>query len=51
MRRKDIEIKSHGWADILYIGLGLAAVIIGAMLVVDGAVALAEDPRGPCRLS
>ena len=39
---EDIEIKSHGWADILYIGLGLAAVIIGAQLVVDGAVALAE---------
>lgn len=38
----DVEIESHGWADILYIGLGLAAVIIGAQLVVDGAVTLAE---------
>lgn len=39
---EDVEIESHGWADILYIGLGLAAVIIGAQLVVDGAVTLAE---------
>ena len=38
----DVEIKSHGWADALYIGLGLAAVIIGARLVVDGAVTIAE---------
>ncbi|MDD4566706.1 calcium/sodium antiporter [Methanoculleus chikugoensis] len=38
----DVDIKSHGWTDILYIGLGLAAVIIGAQLVVDGAVTLAE---------
>ncbi len=37
-----VEIKSHGWADALYIGLGLVAVIIGAQLVVDGAVELAE---------
>ncbi|BBL67298.1 calcium/sodium antiporter [Methanoculleus chikugoensis] len=39
---RDVDIKSHGRADILYIGLGLAAVIIGAQLVVDGAVTLAE---------
>lgn len=39
---EDVEIESHGWADILYIGLGLVAVIIGAQLVVDGAVTLAE---------
>ncbi|WP_292518889.1 calcium/sodium antiporter [Methanoculleus sp.] len=39
---EDVDIKSHGWADILYIGLGLAAVIIGAQLVVNGAVTLAE---------
>ena len=37
-----VDIKSHGWADALYIGLGLVAVIVGARLVVDGAVALAE---------
>ncbi|MDK2890664.1 MAG: cation:H+ antiporter [Methanoculleus sp.] len=38
----DVEIESHGWADALYIGLGLVAVVIGAQLVVDSAVALAE---------
>lgn len=37
-----IELRSHGWVDALYICLGLAAVIIGAQLVVDGAVAFAE---------
>ncbi len=36
------DIRSRGWADILYIALGLAAVIIGARLVVDGAVLIAE---------
>ena len=36
------DIKSHGWADALYIGLGLVAVIVGARLVVDGAVSLAD---------
>ncbi|WP_292364353.1 MULTISPECIES: calcium/sodium antiporter [unclassified Methanoculleus] len=39
---RDVEIESHGWADALYIGLGIVAVIIGAQLVVDSAVALAE---------
>ncbi|WP_317295289.1 calcium/sodium antiporter [Methanoculleus nereidis] len=38
----EVVIRSHGWADALYIGLGLVAVIIGAQLVVDSAVALAE---------
>jgi cation:H+ antiporter len=38
----EVEIRSHGWADALYIGLGLVAVIVGAQLVVDGAVTLAE---------
>lgn len=38
----DVEIESHGRADILYIALGLVAVIVGAQLVVNGAVALAE---------
>lgn len=37
-----VELRSHGWVDALYICLGLAAVIIGAQLVVDGAVAFAE---------
>ena len=37
-----VELRSHGWIDALYICLGLAAVIIGAQLVVDGAVAFAE---------
>ncbi len=37
-----VHIKSHGWADALYIGLGLVAVIVGAQLVVNGAVTLAE---------
>ncbi|HNV38996.1 MAG TPA: calcium/sodium antiporter [Methanoculleus sp.] len=36
------DIKSHGWADALYIGLGLVAVIVGARLVVDSAVSLAD---------
>ncbi|NLA38327.1 MAG: sodium:calcium antiporter, partial [Methanomicrobiales archaeon] len=39
---KDIDIESHGRADALYIIAGLVAVIVGAHLVVDGAVALAE---------
>ncbi|MCK9299305.1 MAG: calcium/sodium antiporter [Methanoculleus sp.] len=38
----EVVIRSHGWADALYIGLGLVAVIVGAQLVVDGAVTLAE---------
>ncbi|KAF5052305.1 Inner membrane protein YrbG [anaerobic digester metagenome] len=38
----EVEIRSHGRADALYIGLGLVAVIVGAQLVVDGAVTLAE---------
>ncbi|KUK62282.1 MAG: Putative membrane protein [Methanoculleus marisnigri] len=37
-----VEIESHGWADALYIGLGLVAVVVGAQLVVNGAVTLAE---------
>ncbi|MCK8518236.1 calcium/sodium antiporter [Methanoculleus sp. 7T] len=37
-----VHIRSHGWADALYIGLGLAAVIIGARLVVESAVTIAE---------
>lgn len=37
-----VHIKSHGWADALYIGLGLVAVIIGARLVVESAVTIAE---------
>jgi cation:H+ antiporter len=37
-----VELRSHGWVDALYISLGLAAVIIGAQLVVDGAVTFAE---------
>ncbi len=37
-----VHIKSHGWADALYIGLGLVAVIVGAQLVVTGAVTFAE---------
>lgn len=37
-----VHIKSHGWADALYIGLGLLAVVIGARLVVESAVAIAE---------
>lgn len=37
-----VDIRSRGRADILYIILGLVGVIIGARLVVDGAVALAE---------
>ncbi|MBA7481181.1 Inner membrane protein YrbG [subsurface metagenome] len=37
-----VEIESHGWADALYIVLGLVAVIVGAQLVVNGAVTLAE---------
>ncbi len=37
-----VELRSHGWIDALHICLGLAAVIIGAQLVVDGAVAFAE---------
>jgi len=36
-----VHIKSHGWADALYIGLGLVAVIIGARLVVES-VTIAE---------
>ncbi len=38
----DVEIESRGWADALYIGLGIVAVVIGAQLVVDSAVTLAE---------
>ncbi|MDV2481323.1 calcium/sodium antiporter [Methanoculleus sp. Wushi-C6] len=38
----DIVLKSHGWRDLLYIALGLIAVVIGARLVVNGAVTIAE---------
>jgi len=38
-----VELRSHGWVDALYICLGLAGVIIGAQLVVDGAVTFAES--------
>ena len=38
----DADIRSHGRADALYVVAGLVAVILGARLVVDGAVALAE---------
>ncbi len=37
-----VDIESRGRADTLYIIAGLVAVIVGARLVVDGAVALAE---------
>ncbi|HOB17766.1 MAG TPA: calcium/sodium antiporter [Candidatus Methanoculleus thermohydrogenotrophicum] len=40
--RAATPIKSRGWADALYIGLGLVTVIIGAHLVVESAVAIAE---------
>ncbi|NLZ30532.1 MAG: sodium:calcium antiporter, partial [Methanomicrobiales archaeon] len=38
----DVDIRSRGWADALYIVLGLIAVIIGARLVVESAVVIAE---------
>lgn len=37
-----VDIRSHGRADILYIALGLIAVVVGARLVVNGAVTIAE---------
>jgi len=36
------RIEAHGWKDVAYIVLGLAAVVVGSRLVLDGAVELAE---------